>query len=371
MNFYFHSTGQSFDTAKIFEREDVSSDDIVELSDELPYLSINDVSEVEQLQSNVLNSLNYASSQNVLPSTLPGQLNVKFLNTSTFDKLRDRITPSQIAQLEDPNTLYVSTKLLPQYQQNSNDHFISKLYDKFKNPQQVLDLIVFHELGHLVFNNSFSDFLKFNKELLNNKSMLEKFRDKFFKENHESVPLYQINRSLEEHFADSYSSIILSKRYGATPTDYIDIRNGNDTVGLTRTKGFDININRLDNSFKQLSLIDYEKDGIDTVIKQLYEISLKGSKEILSSHLKLVRDDNLLNKLQSNLKTLGISTENNKKDILDKAEEIIKSKAENGEPKIVPNKRMFLMPNVEEKLKFLDSKFSKVDSLSENNRLKR
>jgi hypothetical protein len=33
----------------------------------------------------------------------------------------DRITPSQIAQLEDPNTLYVSTKLLPQYQQDLND----------------------------------------------------------------------------------------------------------------------------------------------------------------------------------------------------------------------------------------------------------
>ena len=49
--------------------------------------------------------------------------------------------------------MYVSTDLLPQNQPNSKKYFIAKLYDKFQNPQQVLDFIVFHELGHLVFNN--------------------------------------------------------------------------------------------------------------------------------------------------------------------------------------------------------------------------
>lgn len=328
-------------------------------------------SETEQLQSSVLNSLRYASSQNVLPSTLPEHLNVKFLSASTWDKLRDRFLDSPIAQLEDPNTLYVSTKLLPQHQHNSKNTLISQLYDKFKNPQQVLDLVVFHELGHLIFNNSFSKLTQFNQEILDTKTLLEKFKDKYFKENYQSIPLYQMNRSLEEHFADSYSSIILSKRYGETHQDYIDIRTGTDLDGLTRTQGFNININRLTDNFKQLSKLDYERDGIDTVIKQLYDISLTGSKEVMTNKLRIVRNDDLLNKLQSNLKSLGIETENNKKDILDKTEEVIKSKAENGEVKGLSNKRMFDIHSVEDRLKFFENKFGKVDGLSDSNKLKK
>ena len=329
-------------------------------------------SEIEQLQSNVLNSLNYASSQNLLPSTLPDQLNIKFLNISRIDKLKDRFLSSTIAQLEDPNTLYVSTHLLPQNQPNSKNSLISQLHDKFQNPQQVLDLVVFHELGHLVFNNSFSNLTQFNQELLNTKSLLEKFRDKFLRENHESIPLYQINRSLEEHFADSYSSIVLSKRYGTKPEDYIGFRNSNDPDGSTRTQGFDININRLDkDEFSKISNINYERDGIDTVIKQLYELSLAASKEVMGNKLRIVRNDDLLSKLQSNLKAFNISTENNKKDILDKAEDLIKSKADNSEPKIFPNKRMFNISNIEEQLVFFDNKFNQAEPSSKSNRLKK
>ena len=56
-------------------------------------------SEMEELQTNILNSLNYASNQKLLPSTLPEQLNIKFLNISKLDKLKDRIIPSPIAQI--------------------------------------------------------------------------------------------------------------------------------------------------------------------------------------------------------------------------------------------------------------------------------
>ena len=109
MNIFFHNTGQSFTMASYFEKEYIASDDIIELRQGESFLTKQNtavVLEVEQLQTNVLNSLNYASNQKLLPSTLPEQLNIKFLNVSKLDKLKDRIIQSPIAQLESPNTMY-------------------------------------------------------------------------------------------------------------------------------------------------------------------------------------------------------------------------------------------------------------------------
>ena len=135
MNIFFHNTGQSFITASYFEKEDISSSDIVELSQGELYLTKKNtavVLEVEQLQTNVLKSLNYASNQKLLPSTLPEQLNIKFLNVSKLDKLKDRIIQSPIAQLESPNTMYVSIDLLPQNQTDSNKNWSGKFITSLK-----------------------------------------------------------------------------------------------------------------------------------------------------------------------------------------------------------------------------------------------
>lgn len=293
--------------------------------------------EVEELQESVLNSLNYVSNQNMLPSFLPEELNVKFLNVSKFAKLKDRIFEAPMAQLEDPNTMYVSTKLLPKYQESSSNTLISNLYSKFQNPQQVLDLVVFHELGHLVFNHSFPDFNQLNQDLLSNKSVLERWRDKFLSENHEKIPLYQMNRSLEESFADSYSAMVLFERYGVKPEDFIHMRNGKDYDGRGITKGFNIDIYRLHDNFKDLQKIDYKKIGIDGAIKEIYELSLKGSKEIMKYKIfYLSRDNTVVNRLESNLNDFDIKIENGEKyrekenNILNKAEELIRSKGNFG-----------------------------------------
>ena len=135
MNIFFHNTGQSFTMASYFEKEDISSSDIVELSQGELYLTKKNtavVLEVEQLQTNVLKSLNYASNQKLLPSTLPEQLNIKFLNVSKLDKLKDRIIQSPIAQLESPNTMYVSIDLLPQNQTDSNKNWSGKFITSLK-----------------------------------------------------------------------------------------------------------------------------------------------------------------------------------------------------------------------------------------------
>ena len=123
------------------------------------------------------------------------------------------------------------------------------------------------------------------------------------------------------------------KRYGVLPEEYIKIRNGNDSLGITRTKGFDININRLDNNFKKLKEINYEKDGIDIVIQNLYQIALSSSKEIMNNHLKLVRTDDILNRLKDNLKSFGITVDNSRNAILNKSEELIINKSENNNEK--------------------------------------
>ena len=328
MNIFFNDTGQSFTTASYFEKADINNSDIVELRQGQPALNTNSstvILEIEQLQTNILNSLNYATNQNLLPSTLPENLNIKFLNISKLEKIKDKIIPSPIAQLESPNTIYVSTDLLPQNQHNPKKYFISKLYDKFQNSQQILDFVVFHEIGHLVFNNSFNGLIDFNNELLNTRNGLDRFKS-WFGEDYKDLPLYQMNRSLEEHFADSFSAIILSRRYGVVPEEYINIRNGNDSLGITRTKGFDININRLDDNFKKLREVNYEKDGIDKTIIKLYQIALSSSKEIMNNHLKLVRTDDVLNRLKSNLKSFGIIVDNNRNNVLNKSEELIRNK---------------------------------------------
>ncbi len=327
MNVLFINTGNSYDISSNIEKyklKDIGKKVIIS-SERIKSDNNQKQSEIEQLQTNILNSLNYASSQKILPSTLPKQLNIKFLNVSKLDKLKDKIIQSPIAQLEAPNTMYVSTDLLPRNQPKSNKNLISALYNKFQNPQQVLDFVVFHELGHLVFNNSFSGLIDFNSELLKTRNGLDRFKS-WFKEDYKDLPLYQMNRSLEEHFADSYSAIILSKRYGILPEEYIKIRNGNDSLGITRTKGFDININRLDDTFKKLKEINYEKDGIDIVIQKLYQIALSSSKEIMNNHLKLVRTDDVLNRLKNNLKSFGITVDNNRNTILNKTEELIRNK---------------------------------------------
>jgi hypothetical protein len=165
----FLDTKNQFETSNVIRninKENINQLTTIQNAEIITSRNNSENSEMEELQTNILNSLNYVSNEKLLPSTLPEQLNIKFLNISKLDKLKDKIIPSSIAQLESPNTMYVSTDLLPQNQPKSKKYFISKLYDKFQNPQQVLDFVVFHELGHLVFNNSFNGLTDFNNELL-------------------------------------------------------------------------------------------------------------------------------------------------------------------------------------------------------------
>ncbi len=53
------------------------------------------------------------------------------------------------------------------------------------------------------------------------------------------MPLYQINRSLEDHFADGYASLILKEKYNTDINSIVEFRNkGNPNLV---TKGLKIN----------------------------------------------------------------------------------------------------------------------------------
>ncbi len=49
----------------------------------------------------------------------------------------------------------------------------------------------------------------------------------------------------------------------------------------------------------------------------------------MNNHLKLVRNDDVLNRLNSNLKSFGIIVDNNRNTILNKSEELIINKGKN------------------------------------------
>ena len=53
----------------------------------------------------------------------------------------------------------------------------------------------------------------------------------------------------------------------------------------------------------------------------------------MNNHLKLVRNDDVLNRLNSNLKSFGIIVDNNRNTILNKSEELIINKSENNNEK--------------------------------------
>ncbi len=46
----------------------------------------------------------------------------------------------------------------------------------------------------------------------------------------------------------------------------------------------------------------------------------------MNNHLKLVRNDDVLNRLNGNLKSFGIIVDNNRNNVLNKSEELIRNK---------------------------------------------
>ncbi len=83
MNVLFINTGNSYDISSNIEKyklKDIGKKVIIS-SERIKSDNNQKQSEIEQLQTNILNSLNYASNQKLLPLTLPEQLNIKFIKS--------------------------------------------------------------------------------------------------------------------------------------------------------------------------------------------------------------------------------------------------------------------------------------------------
>lgn len=293
-----------------------------------PLFTDNHFSSSLQLQLNILNSLNYVAQNGGFPSDLPEQLNIKFINHSKSDYFKSLFKKNPIAQFEIPNTIHISTDLLPENQENSPPGIVRTIKDTFYNPQQVLDLIVFHELGHLIFFNKFKECITLNETLLHNLKLKDKIIHKFGGENYTDIPLYQIHRTFEEHFSDLFSAMLLNVRYSTEPDVFFKIRNYNEFNSI----GFNVNINKLDKSFANIKEINSQKKGIEESIHKIANIALSGAINVFKNEITLQNNDNFLSKieiaLRNNLKLCNIysSSQNNLCSLLNEIENIIKEK---------------------------------------------
>ena len=89
----FLDTKNQFETSNVIRninKENINQLTTIQNAEVIKNTNNNEQSEIQQLQTNILNSLNYASNQKLLPSTLPKNLNIKFLNISKLEKIKNK-----------------------------------------------------------------------------------------------------------------------------------------------------------------------------------------------------------------------------------------------------------------------------------------
>lgn len=149
------------------------------------------------LHTHLLNSLNYQSQNNLFPSTLPKEINIKFTNTSFIDKFKSLFSKNELAEVNlNSNTIYISSHLLSN---NPKDQFLQEFSHKFQDKQSLIDVFFYHEFAHIVFSNMFKNVFNVYSKLHNNYPEINK-------KEFSNVPLYQVLRNLEENFSDSFSA---------------------------------------------------------------------------------------------------------------------------------------------------------------------
>ena len=80
----FLDTKNKFETSSLIRninKENINQLTTIQNAEIITSKNNSENSEMEELQTNILNSLNYASNQKLLPLTLPEQLNIKFIKS--------------------------------------------------------------------------------------------------------------------------------------------------------------------------------------------------------------------------------------------------------------------------------------------------
>ena len=80
----FLDTKNQFETSNVIRninKENINQLTTIQNAEIITSKNNSENSEMEELQTNILNSLNYASNQKLLPLTLPEQLNIKFIKS--------------------------------------------------------------------------------------------------------------------------------------------------------------------------------------------------------------------------------------------------------------------------------------------------
>ena len=256
-----------------------------------------------RFQSMLISSLNYLSNQRLLISTLPEEINIKFTNTSYIDKFKSIFSKNELAEVNlNSNTIYISSDLLSD---NPKDQFLQEFYHNFKDKQSLVDAFFYHEFSHIIFKNTFNNVFNIYSQLNN---LYPEIKNKNFN----NVPLYQALRNLEENFSDSFSAFIHKNKHNLIDLySYFSARNA---TTKNNSLGYDLNINSLGISFKEVNNIELnnfnENFSIDNICQQLYQISIKCTLDIIKQtidknsqfEVKLIENLTQLNSFNKNYK---------------------------------------------------------------------
>lgn len=225
-----------------------------------------------RFQSMLISSLNYLSNQRLLISTLPEEINIKFTNTSYIDKFKSIFSKNELAEVNlNSNTIYISSDLLSD---NPKDQFLQEFYHNFKDKQSLIDAFFYHEFAHIIFKNTF-------KNVFNVYSKLIDIYPEINKKQFTNIPLYQGLRNLEENFADSFSAFVHKNKHNLF--DLYPYYSRNSTT-KANSLGYNLNINSLGESFKQVNNINFNTNiSIDDICKEIYKISLQSTLDVIKN----------------------------------------------------------------------------------------
>jgi len=259
--------------------------------------------EIIKLQDMLIDSLNYLSEKRLFISTLPNEINIQFTNTSFIDKFKSLFSKNELAEVSfNSNTIYISTDLL---NKSPKDQFLQEFSHKFQYKQSLVDAFFYHEFSHIIFKNTFNNVFNIYSQLNN---LYPEIKNKNFN----NVPLYQALRNLEENFSDSFSAFIHKNKHNLIDLySYFSARNA---TTKNNSLGYDLNINSLGISFKEVNNIELnnfnENFSIDNICQQLYQISIKSTLDIIKQtidknsqfEVKLIENLTQLNSFNKNYK---------------------------------------------------------------------
>lgn len=170
-----------------------------------------DTKAINQLQLDITECLNYHSNLNLIPNYLPGEIDVRFLNTNYFTQIINAFQNKEKTALTSNNfknkLILLSADLIndfnPEYLNNNfldicRKRIFGKCKDIEKTKKILIETYFLHELAHQILNTKYVDTI-----------LISGFNTKTIQDN----ALKQITDNIQEAFCDSFSTYLTNIKY--------------------------------------------------------------------------------------------------------------------------------------------------------------